>query len=72
MNEKKHIHQKHKYVQFTLWDGEVKRRKSVQKLTSAREGALPARSDKTMLQRRIDGLVMKRKRQSEIVLSEKK
>jgi len=70
--KKKHIHQKRKYVQLTLWDGAVKRRKHVQKLPSTPEGTLPTRSDKTLLQRRIDQLVEKRKRQSEIVLSEKK
>ena len=69
VNDKKHVYQKRKYVQLTLWDGEVKRRKRTQELHNTPEGTL----QRGEIQRRLSRLVMKkRKRQSEIVLSGKK
>ena len=46
MNDKKHVYQKRKYVQLTLWDGEVKRRKSAQELPNTPEGTLPRSAKK--------------------------
>jgi len=46
VNDKKHVYQKRKYVQLTLWDGEVKRRKSAQELPNTPEGTLPRSAKK--------------------------